>query len=122
MDTTIQPKATMVHPLPSLFSIALFALASFQAPNANAASLVNNPAANNTGLCLDVKGADVSSGTGQVVAFTCNGTFAQQWTFEDSFPAPPPARGQTIRGLKNPTARGGVSFCLDVFGNGRAAG
>jgi hypothetical protein len=58
-----------------------------------------------TGLCLDVKGADVSSGTGQVGAFTCNLTVAQKWNFE----------GSTIEGLGT-TSQG--PFCLDVFDNG----
>jgi hypothetical protein len=88
--------------------------------SAHAASLVNF--GDNPGLCLDVKNANVSSGTGKVVAFTCNGTFAQQWDFEVSFPREPRVAGQTIRGLKKPTSPGGVSFCLDVFFNGRADG
>jgi hypothetical protein len=99
----------------TLGAIALCALAFSQAPNARAASLVNNPSVDNTGLCLDVKGADVSSGTGVVDAFTCNGTFAQQWTIEP--PEPPFLAGindaPTIQGLKNWSSP--VPFCLDVF-------
>jgi len=88
--------------------VGLSLLTLFPAQNAGAASLVN-ASVGNTGPCLDVLNANISTGIGVVDAFTCNGTFAQQWTFE----------GLTIQGLGT-TSQG--SFCLDVFGNGTAAG
>jgi len=80
-------------------------------PNAHAALLVNKGAVHNTVLCLAVSAGKVSTGTGTVIATTCNGTFAEQWTFEPGVPY----AGQTIQGLKQPTSG---PFCLDRLGNG----
>jgi len=76
------------------------------APSAHAATFVN-ATVGNTGPCLEVRGANIS--TGIVQAFTCNGTFAQQWNFE----------GSVIQGLGS-TSSG--AKCLDVLANGTANG
>jgi hypothetical protein len=95
--------------LASTFAVAC-GFAVLTAPGAHAASFVNAPVGTtNTGPCLDVRGANISSGTGIVQTYTCNATFAQQWNF-DVF---------TIQGLGS-TASG--NKCLDVFARGTADG
>jgi len=89
----------MVRLSPSLCSIALSALAFLHAPNADASHLVAG--SSDESVCLDVQWADVSTGTGTLVAFTCNLTSAQSWNFE----------GKTIQGLGTTSAG---AFCLDV--------
>lgn len=93
--------------LASTFAVAC-GFAVLTAPGAHAASFVN-ATVGNTGPCLEVQGANISSGTGIVQAFTCNGTFGQQWNFE----------GLIVQGLGS-TSSG--AFCLDVFANGTANG
>lgn len=96
-------KSSRVFLLCSLLSVPFLGFSS-----AHAASFVN-ATAGNTGPCLEVLNANISSGTGAVDAYTCNGTFAQQWNFE----------GVIVQGLGT-TSSG--AYCLDVFANGTANG
>jgi hypothetical protein len=96
----------MVRSVSLLGMVALWSLALFPTHNVEAAQLVN-ATLNNTGLCLEVAN---NNPDGTVVdAFTCNGTFAQQWNFERTI----------IQGSGTTSSE---AFCLDVHDNGTANG